>query len=197
MKSMNRIIFLDVDGVLNHSDCPEWVDTSEVLDKEIIERVKRICEKAGAKIVISSTWRKLDSPFRRVVREFGKLIIGTTPDLNVLSRSAHGRAQEILAWLKVNKQLDADIVVIDDDDDAEVPGRPFVQTEFTKGGLTPELGNKVLEAFGLSSCPCCFGSGKVSIEDYLKHGGKTTCFACNGSGSLNVTKDLDNESKTT
>ena len=147
-----KIIFLDVDGVLNHSECREWTDTAEVLDPEIVERVKDICAKTGAKIVISSVWRLGDS-FNLLKKTFGNLIVGRTPDLVLgrLSSPAHGRWMEICRWLLVNRLGGAhieEIVVIDDDKDAEVADIPFVQTNFCEGGLTKALGDKVLEALG-------------------------------------------------
>lgn len=142
-----KIIFLDVDGVLNHSECLEWTDTADVLDPEIVERVKDICAKTGAKIVISSVWRLGDS-FNLLKKTFGNLIVGRTPDLCGVTDH---RWQEICRWLLVNRLSGANIeevVVIDDEKDAEVADMPFVQTNFCEGGLTKELGDKVLEALG-------------------------------------------------
>ena len=53
-----RVIFLDIDGVLNH-------DTSMELTKDywtkpetyLIERLKKIIDATDAKIVLSSDWR--------------------------------------------------------------------------------------------------------------------------------------------
>jgi hypothetical protein len=42
-----RILFLDVDGVLNHAACPEWTQGSSwVLDMACVERIKLICRAA-------------------------------------------------------------------------------------------------------------------------------------------------------
>lgn len=38
----------------------------------------------------------------------------------------------------------------------------------------------------LEDCPCCSGSGRVTIETYMKYGGRTKCFACNGIGQIKV-----------
>ena len=38
----------------------------------------------------------------------------------------------------------------------------------------------------LEDCPLCDGSGRVSIETYMKYGGKTKCFNCNGIGQVKI-----------
>jgi len=39
-------------------------------------------------------------------------------------------------------------------------------------------------------CPACFGSGRITIAQYMKYGGKTKCFVCSGTGQIKV---VDNE----
>lgn len=66
---MEKIIFLDIDGVLNHQN---WfsrrhkeVDQNDIVshypfyefDPESVEQLNRIINETGAKIVVSSTWR--------------------------------------------------------------------------------------------------------------------------------------------
>lgn len=51
-----KVIFLDVDGVLTHEDYLNGVE--EDLDREKITFLKQIVEETDAKIVLSSTWRK-------------------------------------------------------------------------------------------------------------------------------------------
>lgn len=66
MIKINKIIFLDVDGVLNHNAWFNWVHNhSEFLkegghrhiDPRSVERIIEICDKTGAGIVMSSSWR--------------------------------------------------------------------------------------------------------------------------------------------
>ena len=61
-----KIIFLDIDGVLNHD---QWYVSKEYqaiyqnedneldIDPKCAERINKICEQTDAKIVISSDWR--------------------------------------------------------------------------------------------------------------------------------------------
>jgi len=59
-----KTVFLDIDGVLNYTDWyvsernPGNLDGQEgEIDPMCVERVVRICQETGAKIVISSDWR--------------------------------------------------------------------------------------------------------------------------------------------
>ena len=141
-----KIIFLDVDGVLNHAACPDWMDTLWVLDDACVQRVVDICNQTGAQIVLSSTWRLAsgpnDPPLPLLRRKLGRALIGSTPVITHENFRAAPRHEEIEAWLMKHPDV-VQFVVIDDDADAEVPGQPFVRTSFENGGLTPELAEQV------------------------------------------------------
>ncbi|MCI8729765.1 MAG: hypothetical protein HFH59_08385 [Lachnospiraceae bacterium] len=51
-----KVIFLDVDGVLN-DDGPERNDQGIVIDQGYIRNLNKIIEKTGAEVVLSSSWR--------------------------------------------------------------------------------------------------------------------------------------------
>lgn len=66
MKQIDKIIFLDVDGVLNHNAWYKWIMSHpeflkegghRSIDPRSVERVIKICDKTGARIVMSSSWR--------------------------------------------------------------------------------------------------------------------------------------------
>ena len=52
-----KVIFLDIDGVLNCKKTPNPRKFPYVVDKRLLVRFKRLLEKTGAKVVLSSTWR--------------------------------------------------------------------------------------------------------------------------------------------
>jgi hypothetical protein len=112
-----KIIFLDIDGVLNSIDsmvafhgCNE-----KHLDKVSIGLLKRLCEATDAKIVISSTWRK-----GRTIADFVGIfsfygwdnapIIGRTPVKD------SKRGLEIHECLLYHPEV-TDFVILDDDSD--------------------------------------------------------------------------------
>lgn len=64
---MNKYLFLDIDGVLNHD---EWFESvhyrkhqenwkKSMFDPECVARVNKILEATGARLVVSSSWRTM------------------------------------------------------------------------------------------------------------------------------------------
>ena len=57
----HNILFLDFDGVCNSYNCGSYVTSDSKtygIDEKIMPRLKEICVKGNAKIVISSNWRR-------------------------------------------------------------------------------------------------------------------------------------------
>lgn len=112
-----KVIFLDVDGVLNTKKTkdrvsfPPWGQKFRGLDNGKVRRVSKLALETGAKVVISSTWREyMDLDELRGLlskRGFRAEIIGKTP---------HGgmtRGEEIQGWIDLNGMPDS-FVVLDD-----------------------------------------------------------------------------------
>jgi len=66
MKIIDKIIFLDVDGVINSDEFARWCHQNRDFLKEggsnhispwLVEKVIKICDETGASIVMSSSWR--------------------------------------------------------------------------------------------------------------------------------------------
>ena len=64
---MNKYLFLDIDGVLNHD---EWFESDayrknqtnwkvSMFDPKCVERVNTILQQTGAQLVVSSSWRDM------------------------------------------------------------------------------------------------------------------------------------------
>lgn len=135
-----KIIFLDCDGELTYSDY-ENEETANI-DIEKVKLLKEICDKTGAKVVISSSWRGSDSYTPRIyyilidiLTSNGIEVLGDTPHLptefegnipystssTTLEELLHlkikygtGRAAEIQKWIS---EHDVDNFVILDDED--------------------------------------------------------------------------------
>ena len=55
-----KVIFLDIDGVLNSEEYYESFPDGEFIppiDPVCVERLKRIVDRTGAKLILSSSWR--------------------------------------------------------------------------------------------------------------------------------------------
>lgn len=129
-----KIIFLDIDGVLNHHAFYERrhkereqgikveYPYSEI-DPLSVKNLNTLISETDAKVVISSTWRHSGLDYCKDVLEFHGFkgdIIDITPCL----RSEHCvRGNEILKWIKDNEHLVGkhykftEYVILDDDSD--------------------------------------------------------------------------------
>jgi hypothetical protein len=98
--TITKIIFLDVDGVLN-----SYAERDVQFKCECLFMLKTIVEKSNAVIVLSTSWR-LRKDLRRKLRE--KLALYHLPcPISVTPRIKNGsRVSEILLWLKVNTNVD-------------------------------------------------------------------------------------------
>lgn len=54
---MNKIIALDVDGVLNNVNTPDSIDNWVGIEDKLVKRLARIVEVTGADIILTSTWK--------------------------------------------------------------------------------------------------------------------------------------------
>lgn len=109
---MDKIIFLDIDGVLNVY-CEGRDEYGCTFHKHFEDNLRWIIEQTNAKIVISSTWR-MDG--LEVIKEMWNKrnlageIIDVTPVIDICNRG-----QEIQYWLDRNNV--SNYVIIDDDTD--------------------------------------------------------------------------------
>lgn len=125
-----KVIFLDVDGVLNHGKQIEKVEDDK------IQILKQIIDETGAKIVLSSDWRfwlGTDDEDVELLQEklsgIGAEIMSSTPG------SKHGyRGAEIYQWINKWKGETIDkFVILDDRDDMKLYMNRLVQTSFNLG----------------------------------------------------------------
>ncbi|MCR9263352.1 MAG: HAD domain-containing protein [Flavobacteriaceae bacterium] len=160
-----KIIFLDIDGVMNNqlyfksrhqsmvkNETREEYDLS-MIDDRCVDLLNHVVEKTEAKIVISSSWRlgrtveSLVSLFE--AKGFKGEIIDKTPVLNykVFSNSVP-RGCEIKAWIDMyEKNHDEKIhkyVILDDDSDMLLWQRENYFRVDGYSGLTPNLCYRVI-----------------------------------------------------
>lgn len=130
---MRKILFLDIDGVLNSETLYDrGGDSLYALDHVAIARVKAAVTATGAEIVLSSTWRLLPQAID-TLRAAGLVIADVTPSL----RTNH-RGEEIHAWLQAHSGEVAQFAILDDDADAGDGfglAPRFVQTTWRHGML--------------------------------------------------------------
>jgi hypothetical protein len=127
-----KIIFLDIDGVLNNR---ESLKNGVQIVPDLVLLLEDICDKTGAKIVISSSWRILHSQeeIEFVLNCAGLSrgsVIGYTPRL-----SGDKRGEEIKAWMDEVEEITVDNFVILDDDSDMLPEQMdnFIQVDRING----------------------------------------------------------------
>ena len=136
-----KVIFLDVDGVLNTDECKGAPGKGEegregfVYDKSstvpllrrCLDNLETILEETGARIVVTSTWRLVPDLLAFLTRALSTLgprrIIGITSDRSE-SYDRTGRGDEVRQWLKENKVC-AKFVILDDEHTESFEGSLF------------------------------------------------------------------------
>lgn len=175
-----KIIFLDIDGVLNHElwatermyrnrveDDSDYEYYRNFFDPKSIAFLNLITEKTGAKIVVSSSWRR--SRTVEELRELLKLmgvtgeVFSKTPHLHFEEQSftlkngeevvydySVPRGCEIKAWMEMNKGVlgkkvsKVKYVILDDDSDMLFWQRENYFRVDPYCGLTPRLTERVI-----------------------------------------------------
>jgi HAD domain in Swiss Army Knife RNA repair proteins len=136
---MKKIIFLDIDGVLNSrayttSDAFK-IATADISDAELmlirhdlhidplaVDLLNDLIDKSGADVVLSSTWRAKYPPDAittlMATRGFKFKVIDSTPVLHgKVNSSRIPRGKEIHAYLRSLPQWPDGFVILDDNDD--------------------------------------------------------------------------------
>lgn len=162
-----KIIFLDIDGVLNV--IPQGRDQfGSIFHQNFVDNLKWIIDETNAKIVVSSSWRHSGIDFIKQMWKHRSLpgeVIGITPDeVDVVEMTICEfydlvqRGHEIQLWLDYHQyfeKIDIKYCIIDDDDDM-LPEQMnnFVKTADNSDhedcidigyGLTKECARKVIE----------------------------------------------------
>jgi len=147
---MKKIIFLDIDGVLNCEESMHKIIRGQkmtMIDPYRTLLLDRIIQATGAEVVLSSSWRHSDENFKDINEKVVKLLDRTGSCCSGI------RGAEIYSWIKKNisweerKDNNFRYVILDDDSDMLLWQKDhFFQTTFKgDGGLTEEIAQKVIE----------------------------------------------------
>lgn len=124
--SKHNIVFLDIDGVLNHQefylsgrfskeDMKVAYEESHI-DKKSLEIFNKFCIETNSKVVISSTWR-----LNRTVEELRGIFKNVEATFEIVGKTerccSRIRGVEIYNWWKANKDKYSNFVIFDDDAD--------------------------------------------------------------------------------
>jgi len=155
-----KVIFLDIDGVLNYQGCPERFNGMYFVNEEAVQRLQTIVIHTGAKIVLSSSWREgwydQEAGIESEARDLFEALVDKLAEYNLelydkTDRLGTFRGDEILKWIDDNFSSKGDFLdqyVILDDLPPKHFGAPladhFIRTDFYNGGLTIRLAGKAI-----------------------------------------------------
>lgn len=137
---IDKVLFLDFDGVLNCSSTPEIITPSGIaivsgvigISPEHVARLNRVVAETNCEVVVSSTWRLghtlilLDVLLKRA--GYTGNLLSITPEL-----SGRPRGDEIRAWLKAHSTRC--FAIVDDDHGMGNLFSRLVKTNFEYGML--------------------------------------------------------------
>lgn len=144
-----KILFLDIDGVLNYSGTKARDGGYIGIDPDLMPFLNMIVERTDCKIVISSTWRnmhtieQLKEKFEAAGFKYGDYIIDKTPTFHS-SDFFVPRGCEIKSWLDSSREVES-FAIVDDNSDMLLEHRfNFVKTS-ERTGLTALTSENIIQ----------------------------------------------------
>lgn len=132
------IIFLDFDGVIGagrvwaQNETKRWTSPAGWLDPALVARLNRLVRRAGADVVLSTSWRKYLTPRSTVAVlracGFTGRVIGAT---EVMGEGIEHRHREVERWLRERPAVTRWVAV--DDCEIALPPERFVRTHAVHG----------------------------------------------------------------
>lgn len=160
-----KIVFLDVDGVLNHRECiaaaAKRGSCIGALDDKCIDRLKKLsdaCFMQTCVIVLTSSWRVSPALVKILDKRLG--LFGLKIDSQTTLSGRH-RGRQIKEWFEQRPHLlpvgimptETQIVIIDDDSDMLPEQMPFFVKTSMETGFTEEHLVKAAEILGIRLPP--------------------------------------------
>ena len=110
-----KVIFLDIDGVLNSDEYLDKVKKSDIqgIERDIdvgkVKLLKRAIDETGARVVLSSSWR-----YTRNARYLKELLANYEIRVDSTPYIRDERGLEIKKWLSENQGVE-DFIILDDE----------------------------------------------------------------------------------
>ena len=140
-----KVIFLDIDGVLNNARSNEESLTFPSIDEDNLQHLKRTIDATNASIVLTSTWKE-DYQDNDAIRSFinEKVPVFDTTDDNILNRG-----KGILEYLSAHRDVESFVILDDEAFDFEECGLVdhWVKT-FYDCGLTEMDAERAIRILG-------------------------------------------------
>jgi hypothetical protein len=111
-----KVIFLDIDGVLNCDKTPNPRKFPYIVDKKLLVRLRKLLDRTGAKVVLSSTWR-CDPVGLFAAKHWGVLLRSITDQWNNFSVRAlyrHYGTPNVVAFIFDQRQHPCLLIALSD-----------------------------------------------------------------------------------
>lgn len=150
-----KILFLDIDGVVNSQETFEarhkrgGKGVESDIDDGLAQHVKNIIKHTGCRVVLSSSWRGSERGEREIEARVCDLFDRTPRIHRPVGTGMEycERGREIKSWIETHrKELTVDAYAIIDDDGDMLPEQQehFFQTT-NKKGITAEIAEKIIQ----------------------------------------------------
>jgi hypothetical protein len=140
-----KILFLDIDGVVNCATTAQRHRGFIGIDPYMALLVDRIIQATGCKVVLSSTWRMGEESREEVKRQVTDFIDTTDYSWFDQKTNKHStRGDEIQKWLDLHKDVTKYAILDDDTRILDSQKHNWFQT-YWETGLNEELANKVIK----------------------------------------------------
>ena len=138
----HKALFLDIDGVLNHSKSPLTHGVFDI-DGQLLHLLDKIIKATGALIILSSSWRRSKISRARVDAHLATIDL-TVHDITP-THLVGDRSEEINFWLNNNPHITT-WAIVDDDRDAGTNGQEknFFKTTW-EVGLTETTADAIIQ----------------------------------------------------
>jgi hypothetical protein len=162
--SNSKILFLDIDGVLNSTKTavankgyPYELHEQDKFDQVSIKLIRNLCEVGDISIVLSSMWR-LHFSVHDVANAFDLPVIDST------SKLGHVRGKQIDAWLKDHPEVTQYAIIDDDADMLTYQMERFVKTDGHEGVTWKDF-QKLCGLFDVKPFDCTPPSRNAILEE--------------------------------
>ena len=141
-----KVLFLDVDGVLNMHNS----GGTKTLNRKRLRLLQEIVDTTGCNIVVSSSWRNSHiylSLLQRTLKYRNMSIYSITRNLSLYSSFTHNsllRGNEIKDWIDRHPDVEQYAIVDDNNEMLDSQQQYFVQTD-PNIGLTKDITNKLIQ----------------------------------------------------
>ena len=132
-----KIIFLDIDGVMNSEVYHKTLNTKKKgwrrFNPEAVKMITKLVEEFDAKIVISSLWRFAVKKELATELKASNLVNFLHPDWKTPIIEPGHRGKEVKMWLDEHPDIKEFIILDDDNDILEEHRSRFVRTDYYEG----------------------------------------------------------------